>query len=54
MNKNDENIEKALMGFHHYVFNFDEEAKEEKHCRKHISTPEKKSACKRLNMFLKT
>jgi uncharacterized protein (TIGR02757 family) len=49
----DDNIEKALAGFHEYVFNFSEEAKEEKHCRKHISTPVKKSACKRLNMFLR-
>ncbi len=53
MDKKDDNIEKALIGFHHYVFNYSEEAKEEKHCRKHISTPEKKSACKRLNMFLR-
>lgn len=49
----DDTIEKALIGFHHYVFGYSEEAKEEKHCRKHISTPEKKSACKRLNMFLR-
>ncbi len=49
----DNNIEKALIGFHNYVFGYSEEAKEEKHCRKHISTPEKKSACKRLNMFLR-
>ena len=49
----DETIEKGLSGFHEYVFNFTEEAKEEMHCRKHISTPVKKSACKRLNMFLR-
>ncbi|MES2850772.1 MAG: TIGR02757 family protein [Bacteroidota bacterium] len=49
----DDNIERALTGFHNYVFSFSDEAKEEKHCRKHISTPEKKSACKRLNMFLR-
>ncbi len=53
MSPEDRNIEKALTGFHHYVFNFSEEAKEEIHCRKHISTPAKKSACKRLNMFLR-
>ncbi len=46
-------IENALIGFHNYVFGFEENAKEEKHCRKHISTPLKKSACKRLNMFLR-
>lgn len=49
----DENIEKALTGFHNYVFGYAEEAKEERHCRKHISTPAKKSACKKLNMFLR-
>jgi uncharacterized protein (TIGR02757 family) len=49
----DDTIEKGLNGFHNYVFGFNEEAKEEKHCHKHISTPVKKSACKRLNMFLR-
>ncbi len=49
----DDTIEKGLSGFHDYVFSFTEEAKEETHCRKHISTPVKKSACKRLNMFLR-
>jgi uncharacterized protein (TIGR02757 family) len=49
----DTTVENALVGFHEYVFSFDEEAKEEKHCRKHIATPSKKSACKRLNMFLR-
>jgi uncharacterized protein (TIGR02757 family) len=53
MNAKDETIENALVGFHNYVFGFNDEAKEEKHCRKHISTPLKKSACKRLNMFLR-
>lgn len=53
MYKEDENIEKGLTGFHNYVFSFNEEAKEEKHCRKHISTPLKRSACKRLNMYLR-
>jgi uncharacterized protein (TIGR02757 family) len=47
------NIENALAGFHNYVFGYDEEAAEEFHCRKHIATPAKKSACKRLNMFLR-
>ncbi|MEJ7589392.1 MAG: TIGR02757 family protein [Ferruginibacter sp.] len=49
----DETVENALVGFHKYVFNFDDHAREEKHCRKHIATPSKKSACKRLNMFLR-
>ncbi|MBC7889964.1 MAG: TIGR02757 family protein [Ferruginibacter sp.] len=49
----DETVENALIGFHEYVFGFDEDAKEERHCRKHIASPSKKSACKRLNMFLR-
>ena len=53
MNKSDTTIENALIGFHNYVFGYDDEAKEEKHCRKHIATPERKSSCKRLNMFLR-
>jgi uncharacterized protein (TIGR02757 family) len=53
MHPSDETVENALIGFHEYVFSFDENAKEEKHCRKHIATPSKKSACKRLNMYLR-
>ncbi|MCW3093787.1 MAG: hypothetical protein JWP81_4856 [Ferruginibacter sp.] len=49
----DTTVENALNGFYEYVFNFDEDAREEKHCRKHIASPLKKSACKRLNMFLR-
>jgi len=47
------NTEQALSGFHEYVFSFDDMAKEERHCRKHVATPVKKSACKRLNMYLR-
>jgi len=53
MKPGDATIENALAGFHHYVFGYDEEAAAEIHCRKHIATPIKKSACKRLNMFLR-
>lgn len=49
----DATIENGLNGFYEYVFSFDEDAKHEKHCRKHIASPAKKSACKRLNMFLR-
>lgn len=49
----DETIEKALTGFHNYVFGYAENAAEEWHCRKHIASPAKKSACKKLNMFLR-
>ena len=53
MQPGDADTGRALQGFHHYVFNFSAEAREEKHCRKHIATPDKKSACKRLNMYLR-
>ena len=48
--KDDENIEKALTGFHHYFFSLEHVPARTK---KHIATPEKKSNCKRLNMFLR-
>jgi len=44
------NIEKALMYFYSYFF---ENTEVNFRTRKHISTPAKKSACKRLNMFLR-
>ncbi len=49
----DEHVGNALIAFQQYVFGYDANAHQEIHCRKHISSPEKKSACKRLNMFLR-
>jgi uncharacterized protein (TIGR02757 family) len=46
----DETIENALIGFHHYFFSIEDVPARTK---KHIATPEKKSNCKRLNMFLR-
>ncbi len=46
-------VEIALTNFYKYVFGYDEEANDEKHCRKHIASPTTKSACKRLNMYLR-
>lgn len=43
-------ITQALIGFHEYVFS-DPDAPERS--RKHIATPAKNSACKRLNMYLR-
>jgi uncharacterized protein (TIGR02757 family) len=40
----------ALIGFHHYFFSLEDVPSRTK---KHIATPEKKSNCKRLNMFLR-
>jgi uncharacterized protein (TIGR02757 family) len=50
MHKEDSNIENALNGFHHYFFSFPHAPSR---TRKHIASPEKKSTCKRLNMFLR-
>ncbi|MEI9909930.1 MAG: TIGR02757 family protein [Bacteroidota bacterium] len=43
-------IEEMLTGFHHYFFSLEEVPARTK---KHISSPEKNSTCKRLNMFLR-
>ncbi len=53
MNTGDTTVENGLIGFHDYVFGYSSAASEERHCRKHIATPAKKSACKRLNMYLR-
>lgn len=46
----DETIEKGLTGFYHYFFSLPDAPAR---TRKHIASPEKKSTCKRLNMFLR-
>jgi len=43
-------IEEMLSGFHHYFFSLEEVPGRTK---KHIATPERKSSCKRLNMYLR-
>lgn len=45
-----DNVEQMLIGFHHYFFSLEDVPPRTK---KHIATPEKKSNCKRLNMFLR-
>lgn len=47
----DKNTENALNGFYNYFFNSRIEF--EKRTMKHVAAPFKKSACKRLNMFLR-
>jgi uncharacterized protein (TIGR02757 family) len=42
-------VEQALIHFHRYFFSLEHPER----TRKHIATPERKSACKRLNMFLR-
>jgi uncharacterized protein (TIGR02757 family) len=42
--------ETMLTGFHHYFFSLEHIPERTK---KHIATPERKSSCKRLNMFLR-
>jgi hypothetical protein len=44
-----ENIEDALIHFHNYFFSIEHPER----TRKHISTPARKSACKRINMYLR-
>ncbi|WP_324554825.1 TIGR02757 family protein [Agriterribacter sp.] len=46
----DTHTENALRGFHHYFFSLEDAPGR---TRKHIASPEKKSTCKRLNMFLR-
>jgi len=45
-----ENIETALIAFHELFFHLDNAPQRTK---KHVSTPARKSTCKRLNMFLR-
>lgn len=46
----DADTENALRGFYHYFFSAGDAPDR---TRKHIASPEKKSTCKRLNMFLR-
>lgn len=50
INKKDENVERALIGFHDYFFSLQDAPVRTK---KHIATPKRNSTCKRLNMFLR-
>lgn len=49
-NQSPKSIKEALSYFHHYFFSLEDAPLRTK---KHISTPEKGSSCKRLNMFLR-
>lgn len=46
----DETVETGLVGFHELFFSLPDAPQR---TRKHIATPARKSACKRLNMFLR-
>lgn len=50
LNPNDQHIGSALIAFHDYFF---ASAHAPQRTRKHVATPKRKSACKRLNMFLR-
>jgi uncharacterized protein (TIGR02757 family) len=50
MKKQDANVENALKGFHDYFFSLEDSPARTK---KHISTPNNNSSCKRLNMYLR-
>jgi uncharacterized protein (TIGR02757 family) len=45
----EENVEQALIHFHNYFFSLEHPDR----TRKHIATPHRHSACKRLNMYLR-
>ena len=45
----DDTVERALVHFHEYFFSIEHP----KRTQKHIATPVRKSACKRLNMYLR-
>jgi uncharacterized protein (TIGR02757 family) len=48
--RNGSSVEEMLTGFHQYFFSLPDVPARTK---KHIATPEKRSTCKRLNMFLR-
>ena len=50
LNNEGENVENSLVEFHNYFFSLDDAPHR---TRKQIATPMRKSACKRLNMFLR-
>lgn len=50
LTKDDENVEAALIGFHNYFCSL---AYFPARTRKHIATPSRNSACKRINMYLR-
>jgi uncharacterized protein (TIGR02757 family) len=50
MNNKDETIENGLKGFYKYFFSLPHIPERTK---KHIASPDKKSSCKRLNMYLR-
>jgi len=50
VDREDMNIEKGLVNFHNLFFSLDNYPLR---TRKHIATPERKSTCKRLNMYLR-
>lgn len=50
ISKDDENVEKGLVHFYDLFFSLEDYPSRTK---KHIASPEKKSACKRINMFLR-
>ena len=53
MKPNDSNTENALNGFYNYCFDENIFKNYPARTKKHIAAPNKKSACKRLNMFLR-
>jgi uncharacterized protein (TIGR02757 family) len=53
MHPGDQTVENALDGFYHYFFSAEIDEDSPRRTMKHIAAPFKKSACKRLNMYLR-
>lgn len=53
MQPGDQTVESALNGFYHYFFSKEIDEDYPGRTTKHIAAPFKKSACKRLNMYLR-
>ena len=53
LNSSDTDTENVLNGFHSYVFSGDIHKDFPERTKKHIAAPFRKSACKRLNMYLR-
>lgn len=50
MKNKDKNVESGIRGFHDYFFSLEDSPSRTK---KHLSTPENNSSCKRINMYLR-
>ena len=50
LSPDDSNVKKAIEGFHNFFFSLEDFPRR---TQKHVATPKRNSACKRINMFLR-